>query len=550
MKSWIVGGGIAGLATVPTPEIVFESSAGHVLGQASARGVRGATEPPGDETPGPPHAAGAESLRLRRPDGLNARLSGALGMPAFSPGNPYQEVGMTSHQPPDSGLVAVPPVHRAFLACLACALLGVLLGACASGPNAPGTAAFDLPLPVLPLLEGRVDSIGRRTFDLEAIRGEREFRPGLVTPTLGVNGGHLGPTLVARKGEIVSIRVENRLSEPTTLHWHGMELPAVMDGGPHQMVGPGETWTPEWTVDQPAATLWYHPHPHGETERQVYQGMAGFFLVHDDEADALPLPSEYGVDDFPVLIQDISLDENGVLVRRVPWYNQVGPLGTLILINGIVTPHLSVAHEKIRLRLLNASVSRVYNLGFQDDREFGVVASDGGLLAAPIEANRIQLSPGERAEIVVTVEPGDRAVMMSFPQDLGTDFVNHRLAGGTDTFALMELRGMMELEPSPPLPESLANLPDPEPRGASETRRFEVSSRTINDQKMAMRRIDARVRAGSREIWEWKESRFHTIFTSTVCGSACWTWTETRWLPSSPVGRIRSTCRRTGWFDS
>ena len=70
------------------------------------------------------------------------------------------------------------------------------------------------------------------------------------------------------------------------IHWHGMHLPAAMDGGPHQMISAGETWTPAWTIDQPAATLWYHPHPHGQTAEHVYRGLAGLFLIDDDESDS------------------------------------------------------------------------------------------------------------------------------------------------------------------------------------------------------------------------------------------------------------------------
>jgi FtsP/CotA-like multicopper oxidase with cupredoxin domain len=381
-------------------------------------------------------------------------------------------------------------------------LLLVALAGCASGPNAPGTAIFHLPLPVPPLVEGRVDAEGRRVFDLEARDGVREFTTGVETETRGINGGHLGPTLRARRGERVRVRLTNHLDEVTTLHWHGMELPPSMDGGPHQMVAPGETWSPEWTVDQPAATLWYHPHPHGATERQVYSGMAGFFLLDDAASDELALPSEYGIDDLPLLIQDVRLDSEGSLVRHAPWYNQVGPLGDIILVNGALTPHVDVHRERTRLRFLNASSSRVFNLGFTDGRSFAVIGTDGGLLPAPHTAKRVQLSPGERAEIVVELSQGDTTVLRSFEQTLGTDFLNHRWAGGNDRFDLLKLRAGPDLEPSPELPARLIHLPEPDLSAVDTTRSFRVSSRTINGLSMDMNRIDARVRPGSVEIWE------------------------------------------------
>ena len=90
-----------------------------------------------------------------------------------------------------------------------------------------------------------------------------------------------------------------------------MHLPAEMDGGPHQMVEPDATWSPEWDIDQQAATLWYHPHPHGETESHVARGLAGMLLVQDDVEAALPLPREYGVDDMPVIVQDAGFSADG-----------------------------------------------------------------------------------------------------------------------------------------------------------------------------------------------------------------------------------------------
>jgi blue copper oxidase len=382
-------------------------------------------------------------------------------------------------------------------------LLGIACTGCTtSGPNAPGNAVFEVPLPIPPLLEGHLEEGGQRVFELEARDGAKEFVSGVETPTRGVNGDHLGPTLRMPRGEEVIVRLTNHLDEATTMHWHGMELPAAMDGGPHQMIPPGETWMPTWEVEQPAATLWYHPHPHGETERHVYSGMAGMILVEDEEASALPLPRDYGVDDIPVLVQDISLDDRGALVRHQPWYNQVGPLGRIILVNGEVAPRLEAGRERIRLRLLNASISRVYNFGFSDDRTFALIASDGGLLGSPHYMDRIQLSPGERAEIVIQLAANDRTILRSFPQDLGTDFVNHRLAGGNDVFDLMEIRATADLIPSPELPSTLVPLPEPKSNEVERTRTFQVSSQAINGREMDMNRIDAHVKAGSTEIWE------------------------------------------------
>lgn len=166
-----------------------------------------------------------------------------------------------------------------------------------------GDVQFDRELQIPPLAESRVEN-GVRAFDLTMQHGESDLGRGSMTPTWGINGPHLAPTLRAMRGEQVRIDVTNNLQVASTLHWHGMHLPAEMDGGPHQMVAPGDTWSPDWLIDQPAATLWYHPHLHGESAEHVYRGLAGMFIIDDPEESALALPRNYGVDDIPLIVQD------------------------------------------------------------------------------------------------------------------------------------------------------------------------------------------------------------------------------------------------------
>ena len=120
--------------------------------------------------------------------------------------------------------------------------------------------------------------------------GGSAFLGQVQTGTWGFNGDYLGPTLRANLGDEVVARVSNRLAEATTLHWHGMHLPATADGGPHQLVAPGETWTASWKIVQPAATLWYHAHPEGRTGSQVYRGAAGLFLLDEPATEPSDLP--------------------------------------------------------------------------------------------------------------------------------------------------------------------------------------------------------------------------------------------------------------------
>ncbi|GAA0992450.1 multicopper oxidase domain-containing protein [Acrocarpospora macrocephala] len=380
------------------------------------------------------------------------------------------------------------------------AALTVWVAGCQSEqpPKIADRASRALAIP--PLAESRMDAQGRRVFDLTARAGRREFLPGHTTGTWGLNGDYLGPTLRAARGEQVAVNVRNELDEMTTMHWHGMHLPAAADGGPHQPVEPGQTWSPSWRIDQSATTLWYHPHPHGATERHVYRGLAGMFIIDDDLEEAIDLPREYGVDDIPVIVQDKTFDENGQFHEGSN--GPTGRLGDTILVNGTVAPFLPVTTKRLRLRLLNASTARIYSFGFADDRRFALIGTDGGLLAAPYQTSRIQLSPAERAELVVSVQPGERVVLRSFPPELGVIPIMARYAGGADSFDVLELRAAASLTGTRTMPDKLVDVLRTAEADATTTRSFRLSGRQINGRPMDMNRIDEVVTSDTTELWE------------------------------------------------
>ncbi|MGN9809187.1 multicopper oxidase family protein [Micromonospora sp. BQ11] len=373
-----------------------------------------------------------------------------------------------------------------------------------AGRSNTGTLSFRNRLRIPPLLDPTTDRDGRRGFRLDLREGSTEFLPGTRTDTWGANGTYLGPTLRARRGDRVAVDVTNHLPEPTTIHWHGMHLPAEMDGGPHQPIERDTTWQPSWTVDQPAATLWYHPHLHQATAKHVYRGVAGLFLVDDPVTDALPLPGRYGVDDVPLIVQDKKIADDGSLDESALTFGGLtvtGLLGDRILVNGTYDPWFEVTTELARFRLLNGSNARIYHVGFTDDREFALIAVDSGLIDAPQRMNRLLLSPGERAEIVVRFAPGDEVVMKSFPPPLRAPFAYERLAGGDDEHDLVKFVAARTLRPSLALPEVLAErTPAPTPTG--DPFRLTMGDFTFNGRTMEMRRLDRVVGAGTVERWE------------------------------------------------
>jgi FtsP/CotA-like multicopper oxidase with cupredoxin domain len=358
------------------------------------------------------------------------------------------------------------------------------------GVDTVGKVAFDRPLKVPPLAESTVDATGTRVFDLTAGPGDSDLGHGTSTRTWGYNGAYLGPTLRAGRGEKVAVNVHNRLNEPTTVHWHGMHLPAKVDGGPHHPIPVGGDYRAAWTVDQPAATLWYHPHPSDLTERQVYRGLAGLFLIDEGRED---LPHEYGVDDIPVIVQDKGFS-GGQLSMSDRFLSDVGILGDEILVNGTPGPFLDVRTSLVRLRLLNASTARVYDFTMSDGRPMQLIGTDGGLLSAPYATRTIRLSVGERAEVVVAMRPGERVELRSAPTGLG------RFQGGRDAFDVLQLRAADELTQRT-LPKRLADIEGLDPNQAAQRRTFTFQDREINDDRMDMDRVDAVVVKDTIEVW-------------------------------------------------
>ncbi|HIA30483.1 MAG TPA: hypothetical protein EYN82_02520, partial [Candidatus Marinimicrobia bacterium] len=295
---------------------------------------------------------------------------------------------------------------------------------------------------VLPLDTGVVGN-GARTFNLQLQNGTTSFFPGIETETSGYNGNFLGPTLLMQKGDSVVMNVTNTMPFATTTHWHGMHLPAVMDGGPHQLIEQNETWVAIWVIKNRASTYWYHPHPHPDgfpidtlkaTGWQVYQGMAGLLIVKDTETDTLGLPAEYGVDDIPIILQDRSFSADSSHFAPIP--PQGSGLanirrGYTIMVNGVVTPTLNSHAQMIRLRILNASNARTYRLGFSDNRPFFVIGSDGGILDTISTVTRLDISPAERYEIVVDFSDvnGDTIKLMSFNSEIESHTYPNGLSG-------------------------------------------------------------------------------------------------------------------------
>lgn len=359
------------------------------------------------------------------------------------------------------------------------------------------------PLAIPPLLD-------EDTFHLTVDEHVHQFYPGVNTPTYGVNGDFLGPTLLLHQGDTAHIVLDNDLAQHTSMHWHGMHVPGEMDGGPPRMVMPGEDWNVKYKVKNHAATYWYHPHPHELTAEQVNMGLAGMIIVQDPEEAALELPRTYGVDDIPVVIQDRRFQANGSFV--------FGPFGDSVLVNGTPRPYVELPAQVVRLRLLNGCNARILQLGFDDDHPFSIIASDGGLLSLPASVDRVRLSNGERAEILLdlTGMQGDSLMLMSHATELsssmpGSSYVlwESSALSGID-FPVLRIRVTPPTaNPVTSIPSTLVNIPLPQQADVSRNRQKTFSGNGmvgmgmfyINSLMFDMNVINDTVLHGATEMW-------------------------------------------------
>lgn len=256
-------------------------------------------------------------------------------------------------------------------------------------------------------------TIETSTISLTLQEGTTQFFPGVTTNTMGANGALLGPTLIMNQGDNVSITVDNQLSDTTTVHWHGMHVPAEMDGSPHNIILPGATWNPQFTVLDKAGLNWYHPHLHMKTDQHVSKGIAGLIFIRDAEEAALNIPMTYGVDEIPLVLQTKGFDGAGQILVHTE--SDDTPMA-----NGTVDAFTTLPAQVIRLRILNGATQRVMELGFSDNRSFHIIGTDGGLFPAPVTKTRYRIAPGQRVDILVdlTTSLGQNLQLMSFASEL------------------------------------------------------------------------------------------------------------------------------------
>jgi len=369
-------------------------------------------------------------------------------------------------------------------------------------PNWIVEGDFSRPLPLSPIVDNNP------LFVIQNTSGQMLNQ--IPTSILSYRNGLLGDTIKTAKGSTVSVQVQNNLDVETNIHWHGLIVPEDMDGHPKDLIPAGGSFTYLLPIQQRAGTYWYHPHPHGDTARQVFMGLAGMLIVTDDEEGALNLPS--GEFEIPVIIQDKHFSGSSLDYSPSDEEIMTGYLGEQIMVNGAHSPFASVSKGWYRLRILNGSTARVYDLAFSNSMAFHVIGADGGLLATPESVTSLMLGPGERADVLIdfsSITVGQSVYLVS------KKFSQYNMQGRQE-FKIMKFLVGDTASTAFTLPTTLSSIPGIPPPSAIKTRTFDIAAmiggtgghggmgqHSINGKTFDMDRIDESVSANTTEIWEF-----------------------------------------------
>ena len=402
--------------------------------------------------------------------------------------------------------------HLIYLLCAG--LLVVMSAFFIAGYNnvaSAGEATNQLYIPPL------IDSRETQPIALTIQHGQHQFYAGTPSETMGFNGDYLGPTIRLYKGEDSNIIFTNEIDEPTTVHGHGLHINGNIDGGPQQEIEPDSSWEIEIPVRQEAGMSWYHPHWMGKTAEHVHYGLAGIYIIEDENSHSLDLPRTYGVNDVPLVIQDRSFTNGQMDAYAVTDEQMIDGLrGDTLVVNGTVAPYHNVPKGWVRLRLLNGSNARFYRFFFADGTTFYKIATEGGFLNKPVPLTELTMSPGERNEIMVDLSNLESIQLLTEFLPADPEDQMFFLDAFNAKALVLELRTDASIAAEGGLPEKLndivfytkADIENVAPRmieldmdGNNNQVVDRHSMFSINGTSMEMSHINERVNKGELEVW-------------------------------------------------
>lgn len=340
---------------------------------------------------------------------------------------------------------------------------------------------------------------------LTAAPARLALRPGILTNVFAYNGRVPGPTLEVHEGDSVIVHFTNQLTEPTTIHWHGIHLPAIMDGSPLYPIPAGGRFDYAFRVGAgTAGTYWYHPHPDARSGYQVAMGLFGALIVR---AAADPLPAS--LPEKLLILSDnrfgpdgsVAFADPNTLAGQIDTEN--GREGDVLFVNGQIMPTVTIHSGEVqRWRIINTSGARLYRLAIPGQTLLHV-GDDGGLFETPMDVAEVRVATSERVEILVrgTGAPGTRTTLETLPYD--RYMPQTRPPDWNQPHDLLALQyAATPAVPPVVLPEVLRPIPALDTAQAVATQVVVMTQGLINGHVMDMGRVDLRARVGTTEIWE------------------------------------------------
>ncbi len=361
---------------------------------------------------------------------------------------------------------------------------------------------FQVPFTTPPVLRPVRSDATTDYYQIRMRKANVEILPGKQTEIWGYNGISPGPTIVNRRGRRTVVRQINDLGDQnTSVHLHGNASLPQYDGYANDITRPGQYKDYIYPNEQDARTLWYHDHGVHVTAENAYMGLAGYYLTYDKQERGLPIPK--GRYDVPLVLRDATLSQSGALLFDT---EERGSLfGDVLLANGKPQPVMKVERRKYRFRVLNASISRGFNLALSSGEPITVIGTDGGLMPAPIQVDSMRIGMSERYEIVIDFSKyraGEKVVLQNLDlknneeYDSTREIMRFDVAGDATSTANNSIPAVLNPDsPVMALRESQS----------SRTRnwRFERGNGMwqINDKVWDPNRVDANPGLGDTEIW-------------------------------------------------
>lgn len=372
-----------------------------------------------------------------------------------------------------------------------------LAGAMVSLPKT--TLANDRkPLRIPPLID-----VGRgRPVRLDLRPAQTQFEAGKLVDVWGVNGQYLAPTVRVKSQDFVKLTYVNNLPQTVSINIQGLLAPTEMVGSMHRQLTAKSSWSPIVSINQPACTCWYHADTMLHSAFQLYRGLAGLWIIEDKASKEAKLPNQYGVNDIPLILQDLEINKDGVQVLDL---NPLQFFGKRLFVNGQESAYLNVSKGWIRLRIVNASLSRSYELRLDNGKLLHQIATGVGMFAEPIERSFIRLAPSERVEVLVDMTGEERVSLITGEPRSMFDKARRLFSDDNEVNdnVILELRpeGMAAvLNEKPQLPAF--NLDDFQMRIIQERRfQFRPLDRLINQKRFDPKRIDVEAKKGTVERW-------------------------------------------------